>query len=274
MLASDGAFYGTSDSVFRIDRTGSFTTVHSIEGTEPGPLVLGNDCAVYGTAKSGGPAGGGVVYRLFEAGHLCQRVHFDPLPDRTFGDPPFTLRATSSSGLPVSFRASGSCSVSGDQVSLTGAGLCTLTASQVGDASYEPAPEVSQSFDVLFEFTGFLPPVDGPPALNRVNAGRVVPVAFELAGQPGPDVLEGALVRRVDCDTLAPEGGFEPAASPGAAEPRSAASRGRYTVPWKTQKSWAGSCRELALELVDGSVHQAYFRFGDRPHSHARARAQ
>jgi hypothetical protein len=155
-------------------------------------------------------------------------------------------------------------------VTLTSVGLCALTASQVGDEDYEPAPEVSQSFPVFFEFTGFRPPVSDPPTLNRVNAGRVVPVAFELAGDPGPGVLEGALVRRIDCDTLAPEGGFEPAASPGGAAPRSAASRGRYTFPWKTQKSWGGTCRELSLQLIDGSEHQAYFslkRKNPRAHS-------
>jgi hypothetical protein len=168
-------------------------------------------------------------------------------------------------------RASGSCSVEGDQVSLTGAGLCTLTAVQEGDERYQPAAEVSQAFHLYFDFTGFVPPVEDPPALNRVNAGRVVPIAFAfaLAGDPGPGVLEGALVRRVDCDTLEPEGGFEPAASPGGAAPRSTASSGRYAFPWKTQKSWAGSCRELALELVDGSVQQAYFRFRDHPRSRA-----
>ena len=79
------------------------------------------------------------------------------------------------------------------------------------------------------------------------------------------------LIRRVDCDTLAPEGGFEPAASPGAAALHSAASNGRYAYPWKTQKSWAGSCRELALELVDGSLHRAYFRFGGDHASPGRA---
>jgi hypothetical protein len=89
------------------------------------------------------------VYRLFEAGHLCQRLRFDPLPDRTLGDPPFAVSATASSGLPVSFQARGSCTVRGDEVFLTRAGRCTLTASQVGDADYEPAPELSQAFRVL-----------------------------------------------------------------------------------------------------------------------------
>ena len=42
-----------------------------------------------------------------------------------------------------------------------------------------------------------------------------------------------------------------------------------YTYLWKTEKSWAGTCQELSLELVDGSVHRAVFRF-ERPHGPAR----
>ena len=203
---------------------------------------------------------------------LEQGLLFDPLPDRSFGEPPFTVSASASSGLPVSFTASGSCAVSGDQVSLTGVGLCTLTASQAGDEAYQPAPEVSRDFRVLFEFAGFRPPVADPPVLNRANAGRVVPITFELWGKPGPGVLEagGPVVRRVRCGTLAPETGYEPAASPGASALRYQAATGRYAFPWRTQKRWAGSCRELALPLIDGSVHRAYFSFPGRPGSNGR----
>ncbi len=48
------------------------------------------------------------------------------------GDPPFTVSATASSGLPVSFAASGNCTVNVALVTLTGAGSCTITASQAG----------------------------------------------------------------------------------------------------------------------------------------------
>ena len=73
-------------------------------------------------------------------------------------------------------------------------------------------------------------------------------------------------MRRVDCDTLEPRGDFGPAASPGASTLHSARSNGRYEFRWKTRKDWADSCRELALELVDGSAHRAYFSF-ERKHA-------
>jgi hypothetical protein len=30
---------------------------------------------------------------------------------------------------------------------------------------------------------------------------------------------------------------------------------------WKTDPSWAGTCRQLVVELNDGSIHRANFRF-------------
>jgi len=80
-----------------------------------------------------------------------QTITFDPLPDKTYGDPDFSVHATASSGLPVSFTATGQCTVTSDGsvVHLTDVGSCTITAHQAGDATFGPAPDVSQSFDIL-----------------------------------------------------------------------------------------------------------------------------
>jgi uncharacterized delta-60 repeat protein len=66
-------------------------------------------------------------------------------------DPPFTLSASASSGLPVSFTSSAPavCTVSGTTLTMTGQrGFCTITASQAGDATYLPAPTVTDHFRV------------------------------------------------------------------------------------------------------------------------------
>lgn len=78
-----------------------------------------------------------------------QTISFAPLPDKVLGEPPFVVTAIASSGLPVSFAASGPCSVSGNTVSLNGTGVCTVTAMQEGNETFNPAPSVSQSFNVL-----------------------------------------------------------------------------------------------------------------------------
>jgi len=78
----------------------------------------------------------------------AQTITFGALAAKTFGDADFPVSATSSSGLQVSFAASGNCMLSAATVHVTGAGSCTVTASQAGDAAYAPAAPVSQTFVV------------------------------------------------------------------------------------------------------------------------------
>jgi hypothetical protein len=77
-----------------------------------------------------------------------QTITFAPLADKTYGDPDFTVSATASSGLAVSFAAAGQCTVSGTTVHLTGPGSCTITASQGGDSNYAAATDVSRTFSI------------------------------------------------------------------------------------------------------------------------------
>ncbi len=78
----------------------------------------------------------------------AQSITFDALDGKTYGDGDFTLGATASSGLDVSFAASGDCTITGNTVHITGAGSCTITASQAGNASYAAAESVQQSFNI------------------------------------------------------------------------------------------------------------------------------
>jgi hypothetical protein len=110
------------------------------------------------TAKNPGPGDGAATPSLSLAIQGSQTISFGPLPDRLVSDQPFTVSATASSGLPVAFSASGTCSVAGNMVTLTGEGSCTITASQAGDATYDPAAPVGQTFTVR-PVTVYLPGV-------------------------------------------------------------------------------------------------------------------
>ena len=78
-----------------------------------------------------------------------QTIDFAPLLDKSFGDADFDVSASASSGLTVTFGASGNCQMAdADTVHLTGAGTCNITASQAGDGSYNPAPDVEHSFHI------------------------------------------------------------------------------------------------------------------------------
>lgn len=80
-----------------------------------------------------------------------QTITFNALSDVTYGDAPFNLTATASSGLTVTYTSSDDnvASVSGNTVTIHGVGTVTITASQAGNGTYNPAPSVDQSFEVL-----------------------------------------------------------------------------------------------------------------------------
>ena len=63
------------------------------------------------------------------------------------GDAPFTLAATASSTLAVSYStASAKATISGSTVTLVSAGSVTITAAQAGNASFNAATSVNQTF--------------------------------------------------------------------------------------------------------------------------------
>lgn len=68
-----------------------------------------------------------------------QVISIDPVPDHTYGDAPFTVKATSSADLPVKIAVnSGPATVNGNQITLTGGGTVLLEISQPGDTYYGP----------------------------------------------------------------------------------------------------------------------------------------
>jgi hypothetical protein len=88
------------------------------------------------------------VTRSFDIAKRGQTIAFGTLANRVYGEAPFTISATASSGLKVGFGASGVCSLSGSTVILNDLGTCTITATQSGDSTYAAAAPVSQSFSV------------------------------------------------------------------------------------------------------------------------------
>jgi hypothetical protein len=90
------------------------------------------------------------AYEFTPIGLSNQTITFDPLPDKLVSDPPFSVSAIASSGLPVGFASltPGVCTVNGNTVTLVTTGTCTIQATQPGNASFNPAPPVAQSFAV------------------------------------------------------------------------------------------------------------------------------
>jgi Tol biopolymer transport system component len=112
--------------------------------------------------------------------------------DATVGGPTYTVTATATSGLPVTFTIDGSassvCSIAGAVVSFTGAGTCVINANQAGNADYAAAPQVQQSFPVVkgsqtISFTSTAPGgavVGGPTYLVTATATSGLTVTFTI----------------------------------------------------------------------------------------------
>jgi hypothetical protein len=342
-----------------------------------------------------------------------QTITFDPIADKVYGAPAFSVSATASSALPVSLSATGECTVAGSTVTITAAGTCTITAQQAGNADYQPAQDVVRSFAIAkapatitigtqytydgtvksatattdpaglsgvtltysqngspvaapmnagvyqvlanldnpnyqaptasgtltihqavptihwatpatissgtplkatqlnatatgvggtaligtfdytpvigtvlpagthslsvqfapedlnytgatktvqivvssLRFTGFFPPVN-KKALNRVKAGRAIPVKFAVQGSPF-DAKSSVTSTGLSCS--AAQAGI---LSRETSTKKDLHPSGRqYIHLWRTNSSWAGTCRKLVVTLKDGSSHEAFFIF-------------
>ena len=359
------------------------------------------------------------VERSFTIAKASQTITFAALSNRTVVDPAFTVSATASSGFAVSFTASGACTIDAATVTPAGPGTCTVTAHQAGNANYHPAADVARSFEITklsatitlaylnatfdgtpklasvttnpaglsgvtvsytkggfaiaqpvdagtyqavatlsnatyeappaagtfiiaqatpvitwadpasiaagtalsstqlnasatgvggsalggtfvylpaagtllaagthplsveffpssanyaraiktvsitvtaatstLNFSGFFRPVYNLPFVNRISAGRTVPVTFTVEGAPAQKAVVGPPTSvAVECSSDASERPVEETVF----TPLSAGQK--YAFLWKTSPAWAGTCRKLVVTLIDGSSHEALFRF-------------
>lgn len=111
----------------------------------------------------------------------------------------YNVTATASSGLTVAFSSAtpSVCTVSGSTASFVAAGTCTINANQAGNAGFNPAPQVQQSFTVASAsdtvdpvITGIEPGNEGPAGWNSIacsvglpgNQGRICVTATDNVG--------------------------------------------------------------------------------------------
>jgi len=140
-------------------------TVSFLDGTEPlGTIALNSSGAAAYTARALA-AGAHSITASYGGSTTCgsatatavnvtvtraaQTIGFTPLSSAPiYGASPLTLSASASSGLPVTFSATGPATVNGTALTITGAGSVVVTANQAGNANYEAASPVSQTIAV------------------------------------------------------------------------------------------------------------------------------
>ncbi len=123
--------------------------------------------------------------------------------------------------------------------------------------------QASATFNVAYDWTGFFQPVDNLPTLNLAKAGQAIPVKFSLGGDQGLNIFAAGYPKaeQIACSATVHVDGVETFLKAGSSSLFHDPSSDQYTFVWKTERSWAGTCRQLVLELIDGTIHQANFRF-------------
>jgi hypothetical protein len=149
-------------------------------------------------------------------------------------------------------------------LSLTGSGVGSITATCAGATDKAGnSGAASVTYTVAYRWSGFFQPIDNLPTINIAKAGSAIPIKFSLVGNYGLNIFAAGYpkVQTVSCSTGASSDEIEQTTTAGASSLSYDAATGQYSYTWKTDKSWARSCRLLTIRLIDGTDHSASFQF-------------
>jgi len=123
---------------------------------------------------------------MLKVGRLSQSITFNVLGEYPMNSPDVELRATASSGLPITYTSDNSsvAQIIENKIHFVGIGSANITASQAGDDRYDPAISVSQ---VLMVKLG-MPEVVTKFA-NTINTGAAL-VAGSVLSDGGASITE------------------------------------------------------------------------------------
>jgi len=149
---------------------------------------------------------------------------------------------------------------SGDAIDTSTVGEHTFTVDAADNAGN--TAQVIHHYFVHYAFNGFRSPVDNLPTYNTVKAGSAVPVKFSLSGNQGLGIIASGYPASitVPCDAAAPQDAIEETVTAGGSSLSYDSVADQYNYVWKTNKAWAGTCRQFVLKLDDGTFHQANFK--------------
>jgi hypothetical protein len=170
----------TASSYLPVTLTSNTLPVCTVSGSAVTTIAVGT-CSI--TASQAGntlyaPAPPVTQSFKVEAGQP-QTVAFSPPGNVTLGVAPFTLSATASSGLAVTFTSNtlAICTVSGSTVTAVAAGVCSITASQAGNDTYAAATPVTQTFRIVGAET-----ITFDPIPNQILGASPFQIAAQAAG--------------------------------------------------------------------------------------------
>ena len=177
---------------------------------------------------------------------------------------PVLLGATASAAWTASDAHSGLATAASGTVALeTGSvGLKTASAPTATDHVGHDSDPAACQYSVVYDFSGFFQPVDNNLP-NSTKAGASVPVKWRLTDANGVGISDpSSFVSLVSNTSSGACSG-----SPDALEEYAGSSGlqylgdGYWQFNWKTPKSYAGQCRTMKLNLLDGQSKIASFVF-------------
>ncbi len=138
----------TASSGLPVSFASTTTSICTVSGSTATMVSVGSCTIQASQVGNSDYLAAGTVSRSFKVTQAAQSINFTALPSLTYGAAPFTVSATSSSGLAVTFTSTtpSICTVSGTTVTVIGGqNDCTIQANQAGDSGYLAAPAVSRS---------------------------------------------------------------------------------------------------------------------------------
>ena len=128
---------------------GDYHLTPGADGVDDGDTVAGITQDLDGVSRPIGPAFDIGAYET-TLQKENQTITFAPIPNHALEDSPVPVQPTASSGLPVQLTSQTPtiCTVNATSITLLSIGTCTLEANQPGNATYNPAPTVTRSFEI------------------------------------------------------------------------------------------------------------------------------
>jgi hypothetical protein len=175
----------------------------------------------------------------------------------------YVLGSVPSAGCSTSDALSGVATIASLSTSGGPVGSVTVTCSGATDVAGNGAAAIAATFSVIYNWAGFFQPVDNGNVLNSVKAGSAIPVKFSLGGDQGLNIFATGFPSslKIACASGAIVDDIETTVTAGNSSLTYDALAGQYVYIWKTDKTWTGTCRQLQVKLVDGTIHTANFQF-------------
>jgi hypothetical protein len=131
---------------------------------------------------------------------ITQSINFPSIPTQTYGVSPFSLGATSTSGLQISYSTTSTSlvSISGNTMTVLGAGTAMIVASQAGNSNYMAATSVTNQLVISKATQTISPFAIIPTQTYATNMTMIITPPTANSSQPvsvkvlsGPATMSG-----------------------------------------------------------------------------------